>query len=186
MKTIVCLVLLCDQNSFGRSKMVLVWPNWFGLDHNDLVTTKMKWSRPKWIGQVQIMIFYQNESHLVVTKLLWSSPNWFGQTKTILDRPKQFWSHRRTRHKWLDFIKSKGFPYAPTFKILSILYVRLTSLSPQPSQSIQELYNVLQTENFTYSKLELLLKSAALQHFRAFKHLNLTWIGTTPAKKSKD
>ena len=86
----------------------------------------------------------------------------------------------------LDFINSKGFPYAPTFKILSILYVRLTSLSPQPSQSIQELYNVLQTENFTYSNLELLLKSAALQHFRAFKHLNLTWIGTTPAKKSKD
>ena len=38
----ICLVLLCDQNSFGRSKMVLVWPNWFGHDHNDLVTTKMK------------------------------------------------------------------------------------------------------------------------------------------------
>ena len=49
-----CLVLLCDQNSFGGSKMVLVWPNWFGLDHNDLVTTKMKWSRSKWIGQVQM------------------------------------------------------------------------------------------------------------------------------------
>ena len=44
-----CLVL-CDQNSFGWSKMISVWPNWFGLDHNDLVTTKMKWSRPKWIG----------------------------------------------------------------------------------------------------------------------------------------
>ena len=32
----------------------LVWPNWFGLDHNDLISTKMKWSRPKWTGQVQI------------------------------------------------------------------------------------------------------------------------------------
>ena len=53
----LCLVLLCDQNSFGRSKMVLVRPNWFGLDHNDLVTTQMKWSWPKWIGQVQIVIF---------------------------------------------------------------------------------------------------------------------------------
>ena len=28
----LCLVLLCDQNSFGRSKMVLVWPNWL-MDH---------------------------------------------------------------------------------------------------------------------------------------------------------
>ena len=43
---LLCLVLLCDQNSFGRSKMVLVWPNWFGLDHNDLVTTKINWSSP--------------------------------------------------------------------------------------------------------------------------------------------
>ena len=116
--TDLCLVLLCDQNSFGRSKLVLVWPNWFWLDHNDLVTTKMKWSRPKWIGQVQ-MWFILVENHnldltnsfwswpfhfgrdhfiLVVTKSLWSSPNQFGQTKTILDRPKLFWSHRRTRH----------------------------------------------------------------------------------------
>ena len=101
----LCLVLLWDQNSFGRSNIVLFWPNWFGLDHNDLVTTKMKWSRPKWIGLVQIVIFYQNESQfgpdqfiLVVTKSLWSSPNQFGQTKTIWDRPKLFWSHRRTRH----------------------------------------------------------------------------------------
>ena len=36
---------------------------------------------------------------MVVTKSLWSSPNQFGQTKTILDRPKLSWSHRRTRHK---------------------------------------------------------------------------------------
>jgi hypothetical protein len=100
-----CLVLLCDQNSFGRSKMVLVWPNWFGLAHNNLVTTKMKWSWPKWIAKVQIVIFYQNESQFgpdqfilvvtisfyIVTKSLLSSPNQFGRTKTILDQPKPFW-----------------------------------------------------------------------------------------------
>ena len=79
-----CLVLLCDQNSFGRSKMVLVRPNWFGLNLSDLVTTKMKWSQPKWIGQIQIVIFYHNESHLDLTNSFWS---W----------PKLFWSHRRTR-----------------------------------------------------------------------------------------
>ena len=118
----LCLV----QNSFGRSKMVLVWPNWFGLDHNDLVTTKMIWSRPKWFGHDQnemvaikmnwscpnvihfgrksqfrpdqLIHFGRDHFILVVTKSLWSSPNQFGQTKTILDRPKLFWSYRRTRH----------------------------------------------------------------------------------------
>ena len=67
-----CLVLVCDQNSFVQSKMVLVWPNWFGLDLNDLVMTKMKWSLSKWIGQVQIVIFYKNESHLDMTNSFWS------------------------------------------------------------------------------------------------------------------
>ena len=38
---------------------------------------------------------------LVVTKSLWSSPNLCGQNETILDQPKLFWSHRRTRHKCL-------------------------------------------------------------------------------------
>ena len=40
------LVLLCDQNIFGMSKMVLVWPNWFGLAHNYFVLTKMNLSCP--------------------------------------------------------------------------------------------------------------------------------------------
>ena len=69
----------------------------------------MKWSWPKWIGLVQIVITYQNESRfgpdqfiLVVTKSLWSSPNQFGQTKTFLNQPKLFWSHRRTKHKCLE------------------------------------------------------------------------------------
>ena len=39
--------------SFYVTKTVLVWPSWFGLDHNDLVTTKMKWSPPKWNGHDQ-------------------------------------------------------------------------------------------------------------------------------------
>ena len=51
--------------------MIWTWPIHFGCDHFILVETKS----------------------------LWSSPNQFGQTKTILDRPKLFWSHRRTRHK---------------------------------------------------------------------------------------
>ena len=62
--------------SFYVTKTVLVGP---------------KWLWPKLIGQVQIVIFYQNESHLdltihfgpdhfilVMTKSLWSSPNQCG------------------------------------------------------------------------------------------------------------
>ena len=109
--TYLCLVLLCDQNSFGRSKMVLFWPI-------DLDLTIRIWSRPKWNGHKQNELvrsklwFFTKMNHiwtwpihfgcdhfiLVMTKSLWSSPNQFGQTKTILDRPKLFWSHRRTRH----------------------------------------------------------------------------------------
>ena len=37
-----CLVLLCDQNSFGLTKLI-----------NDLDLTIMIWSRPKWNGQDQ-------------------------------------------------------------------------------------------------------------------------------------
>ena len=87
-----CLVLLCDQNSFGRSKMVLVWPNWFGLNLSDLVTTKMKWSGPKWIGQIQIVIFYQNESHLGLTNSFWSWPFHFGHDQIIMVKSKSIWS----------------------------------------------------------------------------------------------
>ena len=79
-------LLLSNALSFYVTKT-----NLFGLDHNDLDTTKMKWSRPKWIGQVQIVINFGRKSQfgpdpfiLVVTKSLWSSPNKFGQTKTVL------------------------------------------------------------------------------------------------------
>ena len=77
--------------------MVLVWPNWFGLDHNDLVTTKMKWSRPKWIGQVKIVIHFGRKSQfgpdqfiLVMTISFWSWPNHYGHVQINLVRPKQF------------------------------------------------------------------------------------------------
>ena len=91
-----CLVILCDQNSFGRSKMVLVWANLLGLDHNDLVTTKMKWSRPKWIGLVQIEIHFGRKSWfgpdqfiLVMTISFWSRPNDYGH---IMVKSKSIWS----------------------------------------------------------------------------------------------
>ena len=62
--------------SFYVTKTVLVGPKWFwsdqfGLDLNNLVRTKMKWSGPKLIGRIQIVIFYQNESHLDLTNSFW-------------------------------------------------------------------------------------------------------------------
>ena len=87
-----CLVLLCDQNSFGWSKMVLVWPNWFGLDHNDLVSTKMKWSRPKWIGQVQMWFILVENHNLDLTNSFWSWPFHFGRDQIIMVKSKSIWS----------------------------------------------------------------------------------------------
>ena len=87
----LCLVLLCDQNSVGQSKMVLVWPNWFASDHNDLVITKMNWSGPNWNYDISIKPIWTQPNHfgcdqfiLVITKSLWSGPYQFGQTKTVL------------------------------------------------------------------------------------------------------
>ena len=60
------------------------WPKWFWSDQIDLDLTIMIWSRPKRIGQVQIVIFYQNE--------FWLWPNHYGQVQFNLVRPKPFWS----------------------------------------------------------------------------------------------
>ena len=100
-----------------------MWPKQFWSVQNDLVLTIMKWSQPKWIVQVK-MCYILVENHnldltnsfwswpfhfgrdhfiLVMTKSLWSSPNQFGQTKTILDRPKLCYLHRRTRQKWVQW-----------------------------------------------------------------------------------
>ena len=64
-----------------------------------MVTTNMNWSGPNCVFLAKWITFRPDQFILVVTKSLWSSPNQFGKTKTILDRPKLFWSHRRTRHK---------------------------------------------------------------------------------------
>ena len=54
-----------------------------------------------WSGQVQIVIFYHNESQfgpdqfiLVVTISFWSCPNHDGQVQINLVRPKSFWTNQ--------------------------------------------------------------------------------------------
>jgi hypothetical protein len=68
-------------------------------DQIDLELTIMIWSRPKRIVQVQVVIFYQNESQfgpdqfiLVVTISLGLCPNHYGQVQINLVRPKSFWT----------------------------------------------------------------------------------------------
>ena len=66
----------------------------------------MKWSRPKVLGQVQIVIFKGRKSQLghdqfilVVTVSFWSRPNHYGQVQINLVRPKPFWTdHIRFGH----------------------------------------------------------------------------------------
>ena len=91
---------LSDQIDLDLTTMIWSWPKWNGLDQNELVRSK-SWFSTK-MNHIWTWPIHFGGDHfiLVMTKSLWSSPNQFGQTKTILDRPKLFWSHRRTRHSW--------------------------------------------------------------------------------------
>ena len=61
----------------------------------------MKWSQPKCIGQVQIVIHFGRKSRfgpdqfiLAVTISFWSRPNHYGQVQINLVRPKPFWTNQ--------------------------------------------------------------------------------------------
>ena len=73
----------------------------FGPDQFILVVTVSFWLWPNHYGQVQI--------NLVKSKSIWSDQN-------HLDRPKLFWSHRRTRHyafvKHYNFCSPHGIVFA--------------------------------------------------------------------------
>ena len=71
--------------------------NWSGLNCDFLPKWITIWTWPIHFGHVHFI--------LVVIKSLWSGRNKSGQTKTILDQPKLFWSHRRTRHKFKQISK---------------------------------------------------------------------------------
>ena len=77
----LCLVLLCDQNSFGWSKIVLV-------------TTKLNWSGPNRDFLPKWITFGPDQFILVVTISFWSWPNHYGQVQINLVRPKPFWTNQ--------------------------------------------------------------------------------------------
>ena len=72
--------------------MVLVWPNWFGLDHNDLVSTKMNWSGPNCDFLPKWITFGPDQFIFVVTISFWSWPNHYVQVQINLVRPKPYWT----------------------------------------------------------------------------------------------
>ena len=85
-------ITLTTDLSFYVTKTVLVGPKWFWSDHNDLVMTKKKWSRPKWIGQVQMWFILVENHNLDLTNSFWLIPNHYGQVQINLVRPKPFWT----------------------------------------------------------------------------------------------
>ena len=56
---------------------------------------------PNNFGQVQIVKISPEKPNLNLTKMNWTQPEHFVsiQNQDILDGPKLFWIHRRTRHK---------------------------------------------------------------------------------------
>ena len=137
--------------SFFVTKTVLVGPKWFWSDQiDDLDLTIMIWSWPKWYGHDQNELvrsklwFSTKMNHnLDLTNPFWSwlfhygydqiimvKSKSFGQTKTILDRPELFWSHRRTRHYYNAASENCRTPQMSQFLLLcyDILKVHTTTI----------------------------------------------------------
>ena len=72
--------------------MVLVWPNWFGLDHNDLVTTKWNGHDQNELFRSKLWFSTKMNHNLDLTNSFWSRPNHFGQVQINLVRPEPFWT----------------------------------------------------------------------------------------------
>ena len=140
-----CLVLLCDQNSFGWSKIVLVWPNWFGLDHINLVTTIMIWSRPKWIWS-KLWFSTKMNHNLDLTNSFWSWPFHFGRDQIIMVRPKTFW----TNQNCLGHIEGQGTISRYFWKIQTLLWLRGPDTSNHPRKLHDHLISLLVSEDTVF------------------------------------
>ena len=74
--------------------MVLVWPNWFGLDYDDFISTKMNWSDPNCDFLPKWITFGRDQFILVLTISFFSWPNHYSQVQINLVRLKPFWTHQ--------------------------------------------------------------------------------------------
>ena len=91
------------------------WPNWFGLDHNDLAMTKINWLGPNMIHFGRKSQFGPDQFILVVTISFWLRPNHYGQVQINLVRPKPFWTDQNCfGHKEGQGIRA----YCPNIYIL--------------------------------------------------------------------
>ena len=93
------------QKGFGLTKLIWNWPQWFGHDQNEMVTTKMNWSSPKlWFSTKMKHIW---TFILVVTISIWSWPNHYCQVQINLVGPKSFW----TDQNCFDHIEGRGISH---------------------------------------------------------------------------
>ena len=97
-----------------------MWPKQFWSVQNGLVTTKMKWSQPKWIGQVQMWFILVENHNLDLTDSFWSWPFHFGQVQIDLVRPKPFW----TDQNCFGHIEGQGISISPIQRIDQLLLKR--------------------------------------------------------------
>ena len=98
--------------------MVMTKMNWSG-PNCDFQRSKITiWSWPFHFGRDQII--------MVKSKSIWSDQNQFGQNKTILDQPKLFCSHRRTRH-WRKFLEESFCKNCTLIFLESLLKSDVTS-----------------------------------------------------------
>ena len=78
------------QKGFGLTKLIWNWPQWFGHDQNEMVTTKMNWSGPNVIHFGRKSQFGPDQFILVVTISFWLRQNHYGQVQINLVTPKPF------------------------------------------------------------------------------------------------
>jgi hypothetical protein len=67
--------------SFYRSKLILDYSNCFGWVQIILVGSKLFWSGPNDVGQVQIRLFWANFYNLDLSKMVWTRPKNIGHVQ---------------------------------------------------------------------------------------------------------
>ena len=79
------LLRICEiyALSFYRSKMILDCPDCFGWVQIILVGSKLLWSGPHNLGQVEIRLFWANFYSLRLSKMIWNRPKQIGTVITI-------------------------------------------------------------------------------------------------------
>ena len=86
------LDFLPTYESTFPNALSFMWPKQFWSVQIDLNLTIMIWSRPKWIGQVQMWFILIENHNLDLTNSFWPWPFHFGHDQIIMVKSKSIWS----------------------------------------------------------------------------------------------